>query len=55
VQALLGRASPEVTREIYIGLLPENARTAVEDVEKLIGLKWTQVPDWPEMANLLVN
>jgi integrase len=55
VQALLGHASPEVTREIYIGSIPENARTAVEDVEKLIGPKWTQVPDWPEMASTLIN
>lgn len=55
VQALLGHASPEVTREIYIGSVPENARTAVEDVEKLIGPKWTQVPDWPELRSTLVN
>ncbi len=55
VQALLGHASPEVTREIYIGSVPENARAAVENVEKLIGPKWTQVPDWPEMANTLIN
>jgi integrase len=55
VQALLGHASPEVTREIYIGSVPENARTAVQDVEKLIGPKWTQVPEWPEMSNSLIN
>ena len=55
VQALLGHASPEVTREIYIGSVPEQARTAAEGVEKLIGPKWTQVPEWPEMSNLLIN
>ena len=55
VQALLGHASSEVTREIYIGSVPENARAAVESVEKLIGPKWTQVPDWPEMTSTLVN
>jgi integrase len=55
VQALLGHASPEVTRDIYIGSAPENARIAVEGVEKLIGSKWTPVPDWPEMINTLVN
>jgi integrase len=55
VQALLGHASPEVTREIYIGSVPENARTAVENVEKLIGPKWTQVPVWPEMSSTLIN
>ena len=55
MQALLGHASPEVTSGIYIGSVPENARTAVENVEKLIGPKWTQVPVWPEMSNLLIN
>jgi hypothetical protein len=44
VQALLGHSSPEVTSGIYIGSVPENARTAVENVEKSIGPKWTQVP-----------
>lgn len=39
VQALLGHASPEVTREIYIVSVPENARTAVKDIKKLIGPK----------------
>jgi integrase len=55
VQALLGHASPEITREIYIGPVPENARAAVQDVEKLIGSKWTQVPVFPEITNLLIN
>jgi integrase len=55
VQALLGHASPEVTREVYIGSVPENARTAVRDVEKLIGPKWTQVPDWSEMTSTVIN
>ncbi len=55
VQALLGHASSEVTREIYIGSVPENARAAVQSVEKLIGPKRTQVPDWPEMASSLIN
>ena len=55
VQALLGHSSPEVTRGIYIGSVPENARTAVENVAKLIGPKWTQVPVWPEMSSTLIN
>lgn len=55
VQAILGHASPEITREIYIGSVPEDARTAVEDVEKLIGPKWTQVPVWPEIRSTLIN
>jgi integrase len=33
VQALLDHASPEVTREIYIGSVPENGRTAFREVE----------------------
>ncbi len=55
VQALLGHASSEVTREIYIGSVPENARVAVQNVEKLIGPKWTQVPDWPETRSTVIN
>jgi integrase len=55
VQALLGHASPETTREIYIESVAENARPAVESVEKLIGPKWTQVPVWPEMSSSLIN
>jgi len=44
VQALLGHASPEVTRQIYLHAIPEEQRRAVEKVEKLlIGPKWTQV------------
>ena len=54
-QALLGHSSAEVTREIYIGSVPEDARRAVEEVEKLIGPKWTQVPEWPEMGSSLIN
>lgn len=55
VQVLLGHASSEVTREVYIGSVPEDARAAVQNVEKLIGPKWTQVPDWPEMQSKVVN
>jgi integrase len=55
IEALLGHSSSEIKRETYIASVPANARKAVEDVEKLIGPKWTQVPDWPEMSNLLIN
>ncbi len=62
VQALLGHASPEITREIYIRSVPENARKAVEEVETLLatrgslfGPKWTQVSDWPEIGSTLIN
>ena len=44
VQALLGHASPEVTRQIYLHAIPAEQRRAVEGVEKLlIGPKWTQI------------
>ena len=55
VQALLGHASSEVTRETYIGSVPEDARAAVQNVEKLVGPKWTQAPEWPEMSSSLLN
>jgi integrase len=61
-QALLGHSSSETTRENYIHSVPADARKAVEDVEglfgtsgKLIGPKWTQNPDWPEMGSSLIN
>jgi len=60
-QALLGHSSSEITRETYIHSVPADARRAVEDVDRLletrgslIGPKWTQVPDWPELASLLI-
>jgi integrase len=61
-QALLGHSSSEMTRGTYIHSVPADARQAVEGVEKLfetsgklIGPKWTQVSDWPEMGSLLTN
>jgi len=61
-QALLGHSSSDITRGTYIHSVPADARQAVEEVEKLfgtrgklIGPKWTQVPDWPEMGSSLIN
>lgn len=52
VQALLGHASPEVTRQIYLHAIPEEQRRAVEKVEKLlIGPKWTQVSGAEQRPN----
>jgi integrase len=52
VQALLGHASPEVTRQIYLHAIPEEQRRAVEKVEKLlIGPKWTQVSGVEQKPN----
>jgi integrase len=54
-QALLGHSSAEITCETYIHSVPADARRAVEDVEKLFGPKWTQVPEFPELASTLIN
>jgi len=52
VQALLGHASPEITRQIYLHAIPEEQRKAVEGVEKLlIGPKWTQVLEVAQRPN----
>jgi integrase len=56
VQALLGHASAEITREIYVHSVPANARKAIEHVEDLlIGPKWTQIPAAPENGRPLSN
>lgn len=61
-QALLGHSSSEITRGTYVHSVPADARRAVQDVERLlaarssvIGPKWTQVPDLPELGNTLIN
>lgn len=54
-QALLGHASSELTRDTYIGSVPVDAQRAVEGEEALIGPKWTQAPDWPELGSMLMN
>ena len=52
VQALLGHASSEVTRQIYLHAIPAEQRRAVEGVEKLlIGPKWTQVAGVAQRPN----
>jgi integrase len=62
VQALLGYSSSALTRETYIGSVPLDARKAVEGVEKLLGTrgsligpKWTQIPEFPELRSTLIN
>jgi len=51
IQALLGHASPEVTRQVYVHSVPEDQRRAVERVEKLFfGPKWTQIVEACEDA-----
>jgi integrase len=48
VQSLLGHATSEITREVYIHAVPADARGAVQKVDDLIGPKWTQIPKKPE-------
>src|SRR5262249_25947591 len=36
MQSLLGHATPEITREVYLHAIPEEQRRAVNSVEKLI-------------------
>ncbi len=44
IQALLGHASPEITREIYLHAIPTEQRRVVESLEKQVfGPKWTQL------------
>ena len=54
-QALLGHSSSGITRETYIHSVPADARRAVEDVEKLFGPKWTQVPIQPGTCGPLIH
>ena len=52
IQALLGHASSEVTRQIYLHAIPAQQRRAVEGVEKLlIGPKWTQIGEVAQRPN----
>ena len=52
VQALLGHASPEITRAIYVHAVPEDQRRAVEGLEKLLfGPKRTQVAERAESSS----
>jgi integrase len=55
VQALLGHASAEITREVYLHAVPADAKSAVQKVENLIGPKRTQVPVWPEPLTLVTQ
>jgi integrase len=51
VQALLGHASPEITREVYLHAIPDDQRKAVAGVEMLVfGPKRTQVSEASHVA-----
>jgi integrase len=56
MQSLLGHATPEITREIYLHAIPEEQRRAVESVERLVfGPRWTQVQGSEEEDAPLIN
>ena len=56
MQSLLGHATPEITREIYLHAIPEEQRRAVESVERLVfGPKWTQVQESEEGGAPLIH
>ena len=55
VQALLGHASAEITREVSLHAVPANAKSVVQKVEDLIGPKRIQVPVWPEPMTLVTQ
>jgi hypothetical protein len=56
MQFLLGHATREITREIYLHAIPEEQRRAVESVQRLVfGPKWTQVQDSEEKDAPLIN
>ena len=56
MQSLLGHATPDITREIYLHAIPEEQRRAVESVERLVfGPKWTQVQESDEEDAPLIN
>jgi integrase len=51
VQALLGHATPEITRSVYLHAVPEDLRRAVEKLEELLfGPKWTQIQEGKKAA-----
>lgn len=56
VQAMLGHATPEITRSVYLHAAPEDQRRAVENLEKLLlGPQWTQVQEGPKSGSMLIK
>jgi len=56
VQALLGHATPEITRSVYLHAVPEDQRRAVEKLEELLfGPKWTQIQEGQESGSKLIQ
>jgi integrase len=56
VQSLLGHASPEITRGIYLHSLPAGAKEAVQKVEDLLtGPKRTQIEEIRNLGSSLIQ
>ena len=56
VQSLLGHASPEITRGIYLHSLPAGAKEAVQKVEDLLtGPKRTQIEEIRNLGSTLIQ
>ena len=56
VQTLLGHASPEITRGIYLHSLPAGAKEAVQKVEDLLtGPKRTQIEEIRNLGSTLIQ
>jgi len=55
IQATLGHSSSDITREVYIHAVPEDARKSAVSVEGQIGPKWTQVPDFGKLATDVIQ
>ena len=56
VQSLLGHASPEITRGIYLHSLPAGAKEAVQKVEDLLtGPKRTQIEEVRNLGSTLIQ
>jgi integrase len=56
MQSLLGHATPDITREVYLHAIPEEQRRAVESVERLLfGPKRTQIRGSALRATVRVN
>lgn len=55
-QSLLGHSSSEITREVYVHSVPDDARRSVQKLEDfVIGPKRTQVPVRPKNGSLLIQ
>ena len=56
VQALLGHATPEITRSVYLHAVPEDQRRALENLGKLLfGHQGTQIQEGQKSGSTLIQ